>query len=143
MASDRGAELVEFALVLPVFLLMLGGMLDLGLLVSQYAVITNAAREGARVASIPGWDEAAVQARVTEYVEDAGLIPTSVETDVEFDVTVPAGAQSVSAVRVSVSYAYNYLLLDSLAEGFAGGTFTPTLTLRAASTMRTEVAPQL
>jgi len=64
----RGAELIEFALVLPVMLLILAGILDMGFLFNNYAVVTNAAREGARMAAVPGWAEADVKARVNKYI---------------------------------------------------------------------------
>jgi hypothetical protein len=52
----RGQSLAEFALVLPVFLLILFGLLDLGALVFSDNVMSQAAREGARVASTEaGW----------------------------------------------------------------------------------------
>src|SRR5688572_16886512 len=64
-SSARGAELIEFALVLPLMLLLLLGTVDFGLLFQRYHVVTNAAREGARVAVLPGYASADVQARVT------------------------------------------------------------------------------
>ena len=45
--SQAGAELVEFALVLPILLLVFGGIVDFGLLLQRQQVVTNAAREGA------------------------------------------------------------------------------------------------
>jgi Flp pilus assembly protein TadG len=139
LRSQRGAELVEFALVLPVLLVMLAGMLDVGLLVQHYSIVTNAAREGARVAIMPGWLEADVQDRVNQYAVNAGLPDGAVLAEVN-NVSVDVGARSVPAVQVSVSYDYNYLLIDSVIQHFVDGGFNPTFTLRAAATMRTEVA---
>ena len=51
--DSSGAELVEAALTFPLLLLVVLGILDFGLLFQQYEVITNAAREGARVAVLP------------------------------------------------------------------------------------------
>lgn len=47
---ERGASLVEFALVLPLFLLLVGGMVDFGRAFYTQVTLTNAAREGARSA---------------------------------------------------------------------------------------------
>jgi hypothetical protein len=55
--SGRGQGLAEFALVLPVFLLIVFGIIDLGRVVWATDDITNAAREGARYASIHGGSE--------------------------------------------------------------------------------------
>ena len=60
----RGQSLVEFALVLPLFLVLVMGIFDLGLAVFSYNSITNAAREGARLA-IVNQDEATISTRTT------------------------------------------------------------------------------
>jgi Flp pilus assembly protein TadG len=51
-ARETGQALVEFALVLPVFLLIVFGVFDLGRAVYAYNTVANAAREGARVAAV-------------------------------------------------------------------------------------------
>lgn len=51
-SRNRGQSLVEFALVLPLFLVLFIGVIDLGLGVFAYNSITNAAREGARLAIV-------------------------------------------------------------------------------------------
>lgn len=50
--SGRGQALVEFALVIPIFLLVLIALFDLGRAVFAYNTLTNAAREGARMAIV-------------------------------------------------------------------------------------------
>ncbi len=53
---SAGQSLVEFALVLPIFILLLFGLIDGGRLVYQHSVLSQAAREGARLASVEaGW----------------------------------------------------------------------------------------
>jgi hypothetical protein len=49
---SRGQSLVEFALVLPIFLLMLFGLVDLGRYVYLNSTLSQAAREGARLAAV-------------------------------------------------------------------------------------------
>ena len=49
---SRGQSLVEFALVLPIFLLMLFGLVDLGRYVYLNSTVSQAAREGARLAAV-------------------------------------------------------------------------------------------
>ena len=63
-AGGGGQSLVEFALVLPLFLVLVMGIVDLGLSVFAYNSITNAAREGARLA-IVNQDPAKVTSRAT------------------------------------------------------------------------------
>ena len=68
----RGQSLVEFALVLPLFLLLVMAIVDLGLSVFAYNSITNAAREGARLA-IVNQDAATVTARARSQAAVARL----------------------------------------------------------------------
>src|SRR2546422_5315234 len=83
LRSERGAELVEFALVMPILMLVLAGILDMGFLFKNYEVVTNAAREGARMASLPGWVEDDVKARVRDYLAAGGLNAAVATTTVE------------------------------------------------------------
>jgi Flp pilus assembly protein TadG len=52
--TDRGAVAVEFAIVLPVLLLALAGIVEFGRVFNAQIVLTNAAREGARTMAITG-----------------------------------------------------------------------------------------
>jgi hypothetical protein len=53
--GDEGVlELIELALILPMLLLMFAAIVDFGLLFQRYLVVSNAAREGARIAVLPG-----------------------------------------------------------------------------------------
>ena len=52
--EERGAALVEFALALPLLLVVIAGIVDFGFTFQRYEVVTNAAREGARMAQPAG-----------------------------------------------------------------------------------------
>ena len=54
LKKKRGQAIVEFALILPVFILILLGIMEFGLVFHQYLVVTAASREGARVAALGG-----------------------------------------------------------------------------------------
>ncbi len=72
--KQKGAQAVEFALVLPVFILILFAVLDFGFLVYNKAIITNASREGARsgvVLSAATWSAAAVRQTACNYARNA------------------------------------------------------------------------
>ena len=64
-APERGAAAVELAIILPLVLLLIGGIVDLGRLWFTKEVLTNAAREGARAAAL-GQSESEASARVTQ-----------------------------------------------------------------------------
>lgn len=52
--NNRGQALVEFALMLPILLLLVVGVMEFGLIINQYMVVAEAAREGARSAALGG-----------------------------------------------------------------------------------------
>ena len=52
--KDRGAAAVEFALVLPLLLMLVFGLIDFGRAFNEQIVLSQAAREGARVAALGG-----------------------------------------------------------------------------------------
>jgi Flp pilus assembly protein TadG len=77
---DEGQALTEVALVAPIFFLMLFGAIDLGRVIWANDVVANAAREGARYASVHAGtpaltttvDKPAIRARATDFVVGAG-----------------------------------------------------------------------
>lgn len=69
----RGSATVEFAVVLPIFLTLIFGMVEFGRVLSVQHVVNSAAREGARVASLPGTTNAVVTAAVQNELTNAGL----------------------------------------------------------------------
>jgi Flp pilus assembly protein TadG len=75
--GSRGQALVEFALVVPIFVLLLVGLFDIGRAVWNYNTVANAAREAARVAVVNQDQtvirEAAKTAGVSLSLEDADI----------------------------------------------------------------------
>jgi Flp pilus assembly protein TadG len=83
--TDRGSNLVELALVLPLLLLLLAGVLDLGRIYHTYVVMLNASREGARYAA--------------EYPSNVANIIRVVQNEAAFsDVTIPTDAITIQPV---------------------------------------------
>jgi Flp pilus assembly protein TadG len=131
---ESGSQLIEFMIVFPILMLLIAGILDFGMLLRNYEVITNAAREGARVAILDGYDEADVQARVDQYLDAAGMGGPAVVNLVDVPVTTPAG--TFTARSVTLDYNYQWVTLSGFAPYF-GGSFG-TLPLQVVSVMRTE-----
>jgi len=73
--DDRGAELVEFALVSIVFLVIVFGTLDFGRMVSEYNIVANAAKDGSRYASVRGaaTSSPATASDVSSYVQGRAM----------------------------------------------------------------------
>ena len=67
----RGAAVVEFAFVAPVFILLVFGMIEFGRMVMVQQIITNATREGARLSVVDGSTISDVEAAVTNYLTTA------------------------------------------------------------------------
>ena len=77
-ARPRGGQsTVELALLLPVFLLVLVGVVDLGRAFYRYAVLTNSVREGARIATFDQ-TEATIQGAVVARSAGIGLTTANV-----------------------------------------------------------------
>lgn len=116
---SRGQSLVEFAVVLPVFLLILAGVIDFGLgLYSQMTVI-NAAREGARlgVVSQP-FDATAVNDRVVAMTAGLDQSNLNVTTTCKHpDGSSVACSATGSGDEIQVKVDYDYHMLWPLAFG--------------------------
>jgi Flp pilus assembly protein TadG len=141
--SEKGAELVEFALVLPLILILIGGIIDFARLFHSYEVVTNAAREGARLASLPGYDinnYQTVRDRVAAYLVNTnagGAFVTTVDPTPVPIATVDDVARG-SGVRVSVTYTHDFLFVGPL-FGLINQTFRNSVTYQVTSVMRTEM----
>jgi Flp pilus assembly protein TadG len=75
--GERGAVAVEFALLMPVLLMMVAGMIDAGFAINRYTMLNNAAREGIRAASL-GQSSTEVSAIVQNYLGDSRVAAASV-----------------------------------------------------------------
>lgn len=96
--NNRGQAIVEFALVIPWLLLLVVGILEFGLILNQYMVVAEAAREGARSAALGGDD-----ATVVNVVKAAVPTPTMDRTKVQVAIS-PSTRIRGSAVTVTVTY---------------------------------------
>ena len=73
LASERGQALLETAITLPIILFIAVGIFEFGRGYQTLQVVTNAAREGARIAVLPSSTAADVQSRVVNYLRDGQL----------------------------------------------------------------------
>lgn len=139
-AAESGAELIEFAIALPILLLVIAGILDFAILFQRYEVVSNAAREGARVAILPDFTADQVKARVNSYLAASGLTATAPDPTVTPDtITLGAGGPTVSVVTVVVKYPHSFVFIGPVAA-LIGASSMADITLGASATMRTEAA---
>ncbi len=82
-SRQRGSSLLETALVVPLLLFILAGVVDIGLAYHTYIVMINAAREGARYGINHPWDTSGIRARVLNeaYNSDVDLSEATFYTD--------------------------------------------------------------
>jgi hypothetical protein len=106
----------------------------------RYEVLTNAAREGARVAILPNYTNADVQARVTQYLNAAGLTDAPAPTVGPVE-TITVGTQCITVRPVTAVYNHEFLFVGPILS-FFGGSALGTRELRATSAMRNEIAAE-
>ncbi len=128
---EDGQSLVEFALVIPIFLLVLFAIVDFGMAFHAWITVTNSAREGARIGAVR-----ATSAQIEQRVRDTA---TSLDqANLSVSVTNAEGPPGGSVV---VDVSYNYSLMTPLADLLnmvSGGTIPATLGLGSTADMRLE-----
>jgi Flp pilus assembly protein TadG len=116
LRDDRGAQAVEFALIVPIVLLLIGAVVQFGFLFNAQVTVTQAAREGARLAALHqlsgSCDVTCVYALVVPKVVDgaAGLSLDSTPTPSNTQIVVTpcaAGADQSTDATVIVKYNVN------------------------------------
>ena len=140
---SRGQSMVEFALVFPLFILLLAGMIDFGVGLYSYMTLVNATREGARLGSTNCTALActdAVRARVA--AASGGLNPSPITVTCTKaagggiacakNTTIPPAAQNgvKNGDSVTVTAQYTYHMIWPLAYG-TPITFESTVTFMA------------
>lgn len=114
MNRQRGANVLEAAIAIPIILLMVFGIVDLGRAYNVHQVITNAAREGARysVAPAPGTSalpsSAAVEAYVRDYLGSGNIKGARVNVTQTFSAPVNAIETQCTEITVSVPYSFAF-----------------------------------
>jgi Flp pilus assembly protein TadG len=135
LRSEYGAELIEMAIVMPLLLMLVAGIFDFGFAFRNWEVVTNAAREGARVGVLPAYTCApggAVTTRIDDYMAGAGITDTSA-----YSVQIaPSTINGFTSCSVTVLM-FQQLSSLSVIGTFFGGSFT-SVPLRGAAVMRTE-----
>lgn len=94
--SRWAAVAVEMAVVTPLLLTLLFGMIEYGWLFTVRQAMVTAAREGARTAALPGSTDADIQGRVTNYMQPLGL------TTYQLTLTHATAGTPVETVQISL-----------------------------------------
>jgi Flp pilus assembly protein TadG len=129
---EKGQALVEFALLVPIFLLLLFAIVDFGMGFYSWIEVTHAAREGARLG--------AVQATSVE-IEDRVYETVSLPNEATRMTVTVINAQGGPGESVEVQVDYDYDLITPLAglvQFVSGDILGPTITFSSTAEMRLE-----
>jgi Flp pilus assembly protein TadG len=140
LRGERGQALLETAMVLPLVLLISVGIFEFGRAYQTWQVLTNASREAARIAILPGTTDSDIRTRVQQYLTN-GQIPNPSSATVAIDrtKTVSIGLGTAPATEITVNYPFNFMVLNPVARlvvtnSRLGGAFT----MSARAEMRNE-----
>ena len=137
--NERGSALIEVALTLPLLLLVAAGIFEFGRAYQTQQVLTNAVREGARVAVLPNQPSGAAQSRVSTYLVNGQLPNAGSATISVTATTISIGGTNTPGSRVSVSYPFSFMVLQPIARLVVGGSdLGAALTMSASAEMRNE-----
>jgi len=143
--GEGGQSLVEFTLVLPIFLLVLFAIIDFGMAFNAWITVTNSAREGARVGAVrPPLDVPSSpcngKSSLEQCIEDRVRATADTLNQANLDVSVQGAQGTVGeSVVVDVSYAYSLITpLANIMGMVSGGSIGETLNLSSTADMRLE-----
>jgi Flp pilus assembly protein TadG len=108
LQNDRGAVATEFALLLPIFLTILIGIIEFGMIMYGREIVTNATREGARAGITQGPPKLTPGAITTisnNYLLNTGINPANVTFT-----AVGAGGANPATLTVTATYSYFFLI---------------------------------
>jgi Flp pilus assembly protein TadG len=139
MRNERGAALIEAAITVPVILLISVGIFEFGRAYQTQQVLTNAAREGARMAVITASTDDAIRTRVRNYMQ-AGSLPNYATATINVTRSV-AMTGSDTGSQISIQYPFQFMVLNPVVKLIAPSdnkTGAP-ITMSSSALMRNEM----
>jgi Flp pilus assembly protein TadG len=138
LKTERGAALLEAAITVPIVLLICVGIFEFGRAYQTWQVVTNASREGARLAVIEGSTDDQVRQRVNNYLTGGGLSSLP-DSKIAIARTV-AVTTSNTGSQVQVNYPFQFMVLNPVIRLIAPSDTTGqgTYTMTASTLMRNE-----
>jgi Flp pilus assembly protein TadG len=113
LRNQRGAALLETAITIPIVLLISVSIFEFGRAYQTWQVLTNAAREGARVSILTDQTDAQVTAAVRNYMT-SGRLPNAASAPINVERSVAFGGNTAS--RITISYPFNFVVLSPVAR---------------------------
>jgi Flp pilus assembly protein TadG len=140
LTGQRGQALIETALTLPIVLVISISIFEFGRALQVWQLLTNAAREGARVAVLPGSTPDVVKQRALDYMAAGGLQNRALnQINVQSNAQIIMSGNPVSASQVTISYPFNFMLLNPIMQLIVRGSRVGApITMTASALMRNE-----
>ncbi len=134
--SERGAALLEAAITIPLLLFVAVAIFEFGRAYQTWAVLTNAAREGARYAVTAGSTAANTTALSQQYMQN-GALDHFADAVVTVNGTVPLPVGT--GTEVTIQYPFEFMVLQPVARLVVSGSMTGApITMTVTATMRNE-----
>ena len=137
--NERGAALLEAAITVPMILLICVGIFEFGRAYQTWQVLTNAAREGARLAVIQTSTDADVRSRVNNYLTNGGLTTLSDAQIVVKRAEPLTGTDKASVIQLN--YPFSFVVLNPVVKLVAPSSTTgkDAITMTSSAIMRNEM----
>lgn len=126
LKNQRGQALVEFAIILPLLLLLVMGIMEFGIMLNSYLTVRNVSREGARAGIVGGSD---VEIRNTIVSTSPNLEGSNLTVNI-----MPAEVSRKSGDTLTVQLIYKYELIVPIISNLLGNE----INLKAQTSMRME-----
>ena len=132
LKHEDGQDLVEYALVLPLLLLLIFGIIEFSLILMAYVTIANSARDGVRAGILPPTTACNQACRDAQMVTAAEALTVGLDPAA---LTIATSRPTAITVRVQVEYDAPLLVLGHLVAALGGTTSVPLLVV---ATMQVE-----
>jgi Flp pilus assembly protein TadG len=123
VGEQQGAAATEFALVLPLLIILVFGIIEFSVLLYDKAMITNASREGARAGIVYSYPDRITDAEIKSVINTycKNYLITFGSGTLQDPVIARTGSSSGDSLTVTVRYKYDFLVLPNFIGSLIGG----------------------
>jgi Flp pilus assembly protein TadG len=139
-SRERGSAMVEAAITMPLLLMLMVGIFEVGRAYQTWQVLTNAAREGARMSITPSSTPAQTTALIRQYMLDGQLSNyNTAAVNVDKTSSIDVNGTPISASLVTVDYPFSFIMLQPVVRLVSpGATVGAPIVMHATAAMRNE-----
>jgi Flp pilus assembly protein TadG len=136
-AGQQGQAMVEFALFLPILLVLLFGVVEIGMMISDQIALVHAAHDGARAGSAPGCN-LDTNCEIAAAVAQANAALSGINQCATTNASAQVLGSNPQQIVVTVQCTYQAFTPLGGLLSMIGGAFNQQLTLSASTNMRVE-----